>query len=45
LQEFDGEEFYKCLKDLVVLDKECIPRTRGESLYLRPTYIGTTVRK
>eukprot|EP01086_Lenisia_limosa_P003820 TRINITY_DN1853_c0_g1_i2.p1 TRINITY_DN1853_c0_g1~~TRINITY_DN1853_c0_g1_i2.p1 ORF type:complete len:405 (-),score=164.19 TRINITY_DN1853_c0_g1_i2:52-1086(-) len=41
LPEFDAEEFIKCMKDLVVLDKKWIPNKDGYSLYLRPTGLGT----
>ena len=44
VQEFDSNEFLACIRELVKIDAECIPRERGESLYLRPTYIGTTVQ-
>lgn len=38
---FDGEEFLKCLKKLVCIDKEWIPSQTFSSLYIRPTFIGT----
>ncbi|XP_054707315.1 branched-chain-amino-acid aminotransferase, cytosolic-like [Uloborus diversus] len=40
LPPFDKEEFLKCLKKLVTIDKSWIPDTVESSLYIRPTYIG-----
>ena len=37
----DPELFMDALKKLVLLEKEWIPRTRGASLYIRPTMIAT----
>jgi len=37
-------EALKCLQQLVLLDKDWIPRRPGYSLYIRPTAIGTNVR-
>jgi hypothetical protein len=42
-QAFDKEELLTCLKRLVSLEKEWIPKERGHSLYIRPTAIGTQV--
>jgi len=42
LPEFDGPEFLECIKKLVQLDREWVPKNMGESLYIRPTHIGTT---
>lgn len=38
---FDGEEFLKCLKKLISIDKEWVPDYVSSSLYIRPTFIGT----
>ena len=43
-QEFDGEAFLECIKDLVRVDREWVPKAKDCSLYIRPTYIGTEVR-
>lgn len=32
----------ECIKELVKLDHEWIPKKRGFSLYIRPTYISMT---
>lgn len=41
LPQFDGEEFLKCLSELVRIDQEWVPYSKNASLYLRPTFIGT----
>lgn len=41
MPQFDGEEYLKCLKELVKLDKSWIPKGDGYSLYIRPTAIST----
>ncbi|XP_003387852.1 PREDICTED: branched-chain-amino-acid aminotransferase, cytosolic-like [Amphimedon queenslandica] len=42
LPEFDGEEFVKCLKELVRIDQKWIPAHSTKcSLYIRPTFIAT----
>ncbi|KAL2000151.1 hypothetical protein VTN02DRAFT_3490 [Thermoascus thermophilus] len=41
LPTFDGETLTKLIGELVKLDSRFIPETRGYSLYLRPTMIGT----
>jgi len=38
---FDGREFLCCIKELVRLDKNWIPKQKGYSLYVRPTIIST----
>jgi len=38
---FDGDEFLKCIKILLNIDKSWIPKGMGYSLYIRPTYIST----
>ena len=43
VQEFDMEEFLECMKDLVRIDKDWVPKLDGCSLYIRPTFIGTEV--
>ncbi|XP_054708205.1 branched-chain-amino-acid aminotransferase, mitochondrial-like isoform X2 [Uloborus diversus] len=40
LPKFDKEEFLKCLKKLVSIDKDWVPSSDGSSLYIRPTFIG-----
>ena len=41
LPDFDGDAFLECIKELVRLEKDCIPRGDGFSLYIRPTAIST----
>ncbi|KAM7431193.1 branched-chain-amino-acid aminotransferase [Porites harrisoni] len=41
LPGFDGEEFLKCLRHLVHIEKEWVPYSNKCSLYIRPTLIGT----
>ncbi|GIY45638.1 branched-chain-amino-acid aminotransferase [Caerostris darwini] len=41
LPPFDGEEFLKCIKELVSIDRRWVPKDDRSSLYLRPTFIGT----
>ncbi|EQC34071.1 branched-chain amino acid aminotransferase [Saprolegnia diclina VS20] len=41
LPTFDSEELIKCIEQLVLLDKDWIPKGDGYSLYLRPTGIST----
>ena len=48
LQQIDSDEMLKCIKELIKLEKEWVPdsntkKTRGSSLYIRPTMIGTNV--
>lgn len=38
---FDSREFLSCIKELVRLDENWIPREKGYSLYVRPTIIST----
>lgn len=40
LPPFDKEEFIKCLKKYVSIEKDWIPNSPLASLYLRPTFIG-----
>lgn len=42
-QTFDGDELIMCIKKLVSIDKEWVPRSDKASLYIRPTLIGTEV--
>lgn len=44
MQGFDGEEFLKCLKHLISIEREWVPYSNKCSLYIRPTLIGTQVR-
>lgn len=39
--KLDKDAFVECIKTLVRIDKDWIPRGEGFSLYLRPTVIGT----
>eukprot|EP00808_Paulinella_micropora_P014456 g81108.t1 len=39
---FDGDEFTKCIKELLKLDKRWFPTSDGYSMYLRPNAIATT---
>lgn len=41
LPEFDKEAFLECIKDLVRLDKDWVPKMDNCSLYIRPTFIGS----
>ncbi|XP_064399610.1 branched-chain-amino-acid aminotransferase-like [Halichondria panicea] len=41
LPEFDGAEYLECIKDLLRVDKDWVPKMDGCSLYIRPTFIGT----
>lgn len=41
LPGFDGEEFLKCLRHLIHIEKEWVPYSNKCSLYIRPTLIGT----
>lgn len=45
LQDFDKNEWLECIKQLIRVDKEWIPRGEGYSLYIRPTGISTHVRR
>ncbi len=44
LPSFNQHELLECIKELVRVDSDYIPTGKGYSLYLRPTFIGTTVR-
>ncbi|KAG2370203.1 aminotransferase [Suillus spraguei] len=41
LPTFDGNALLACIKELISLDREWIPKEPGHSLYIRPTLIGT----
>ncbi len=41
IPEFDSEEVLAYLKQLILIDKEWIPKGEGTSLYIRPFVIGT----
>ena len=43
LQNFNGDEFLKCLIELIKIDKDWVPKEDSCSLYIRPTFIGTGV--
>ncbi|CAF0819394.1 unnamed protein product [Adineta ricciae] len=41
LPTFDGNELLECIKKLVQVDAEWVPRSKSSTLYIRPTLIGT----
>jgi branched-chain amino acid aminotransferase len=41
MPELDSEFAMEAMKKLVLIDREWIPKTRGTSLYIRPTMIAT----
>jgi len=41
LPAFDGDALLECIKELISLDRQWIPKEPGHSLYIRPTFIGT----
>ena len=41
LPEFNGNEFLNCIKELLKVEKQWIPKGKGYSLYIRPTGIST----
>ncbi|XP_074936418.1 branched-chain-amino-acid aminotransferase, mitochondrial-like isoform X2 [Phalacrocorax aristotelis] len=41
LPAFDGAELLECIRALVRLEQEWVPRSEHASLYIRPTFIGT----
>ncbi|CAI9731897.1 branched-chain-amino-acid aminotransferase, cytosolic-like [Octopus vulgaris] len=41
LPTFDGRELVECIKKLVSLDADWVPATPGDTLYIRPTLVGT----
>ena len=43
LPTFEAEEMIKCLKRLIQIDKDWIPKSTSSSLYIRPTFIATDV--
>lgn len=40
LPTFDGQELIICMKKLISLDKEWVPYSKNDTLYIRPTLIG-----
>lgn len=40
---FDSEEMIMCLKRLIQIDRDWIPKSNTASLYIRPTFIATDV--
>jgi branched-chain amino acid aminotransferase len=40
MPEFDGDFVLNAMKELVNLDRDWIPRTRGSALYIRPTMMA-----
>ena len=45
IQDFDEVEFLECIKELIHVDRDWVPKIDNCSLYLRPTFIGTEVCK
>ena len=41
MPSFDGDEWIKCIKELVKLDSKWVPEGEGYSMYIRPTAIST----
>jgi branched-chain amino acid aminotransferase len=41
MPELDAAKTLEALKTLILLDKEWVPRSRGTSLYIRPTMLAT----
>jgi len=41
MPELDADKTLEALKTLILLDKDWIPRSRGTSLYIRPTMLAT----
>ena len=42
LPNFNGKQLLECIKELLRVDKEWIPKRRGYSMYLRPVIFSTT---
>ena len=42
LPQFGGEELIRCIIKLIELDQSFVPRDKGFSLYIRPTFISMT---
>lgn len=45
LPDFCSDELIKVISHLVKMDKEWVPYSNTSSLYIRPTFIATDVRK
>lgn len=43
LQSFDAAELQECIRKLVEVDQDWVPRSDSASLYIRPTFLGTEV--
>lgn len=41
MPQFDPDEFLKCMKKLVTVDRDWVPDCASSTLYMRPTMIGT----
>ncbi|KAE8593979.1 hypothetical protein XENTR_v10019394 [Xenopus tropicalis] len=41
LPSFDKAELLECLRKLIEIDQDWVPRSTSASLYIRPTFIGT----
>lgn len=42
IPEYDNQKFIQAIVDLVKIDKEWIPKVRGQSLYIRPVLFGSS---
>jgi len=45
LQAFDQSELLECIRRLVEVDQDWVPDSDSASLYIRPTFISTEVRR
>lgn len=41
LPNFDPDQLLECIRKLILLDKDWVPKSPNSSLYIRPTMIGT----
>jgi len=41
LPTFDGNELLECIKKLIQVDADWVPKSKSSTLYIRPTLIGT----
>lgn len=44
-QTFDGNELLGCIKKLIEVDADWVPSSKSSTLYIRPTLIGTEVKR
>lgn len=45
LQAFDQSELLECIRRLVEIDQDWVPHSDSASVYIRPTFISTEVRR